>query len=418
MTLGILPGFTMKNVLNYRKFYAGGERVLRKVRAVAAARCRSLPGCRRIRSGTWSASVFDRYLFRELVVRFLAVFVVMEFIVVSAMSTRVMERVAHGKYAYDALLSLIVYVGLEAFAMILSISMVLAVLLTFRRYERDGESYAVFSSGVGYWRICRTLLKFSLPLSLLLFLFMSEMAPVVEKNYRITKVLSRESMDLRIVTAGKFIKLGQDTVLFVEGFDRNENRLNNIFITRFKGSEPVVETAKEGKQLNTEESGKRLYFHAGYRYQGVPGETNFQVSKFNRHWIRLPEDRGFADFDDPKMRSSSELWSSSHPADKAELQRRLSMSVSLVLMALFTFAAGQVFYRRNVRRSDYLGFLAISLFYIFYLSVTVLLTKLAAAHAVFGVLVWSVHLLLGLFVFLSLSDTGTALWARCKRTAA
>ena len=349
-------------------------------------------------------NTFERYLFRELLSVFIAIFIVLELIVTSAIASRLLEQVTAGAYPANAVGFLIAYAGFDSLPIVLPFAGFLAVLLTFGRYYRDNEACAAFAVGIGYFSLCKTILRFAVPLAIFLLFFMLETLPSMKERYEINKLTASAGMDIGIVTAGKFIHLGDDIVLFVEENELEKNEIRNIFIAQDRVDGRVIETAKLGRQTVDSAGQRRLYLSQGYRYQGIPGETNFQITNFAEHWVTLPDVSVLQKLSNPKFHRTMELLISDDLADRAELQRRIVMPLSLIILPLAAFVLIRPSRHRGIRRDRYAKMGVSIVFLLLYLNGMIALTKLVANSSVFVYLVWFVQVAVIISIVLSLSN--------------
>jgi lipopolysaccharide export system permease protein len=112
--------------------------------------------------------------------------------------------------------------------------------------------------------------------------------------------------------------------------------MENVFLKR-QLDEGVVEVvvAERGRMVSSEDPDIRfLVLYQGRRYEGVPGTADFRVVEFTEHGIpyRLPS----LEPDEPEPREVpvQTLVASADPSDRAELQWRLSVPISTMLLAL------------------------------------------------------------------------------------
>jgi lipopolysaccharide export system permease protein len=149
----------------------------------------------------------------------------------------------------------------------------------------------------------------------------------------------------------------------------------------------------------------------GYRYQGLPGTLDFTIHRYEKNAVRL-EERGFA----PLRRShwaipSSQLWQSKQPTEQAELQWRISMPLSTVLLAVLAVLLS----RTTPRQGRFAKlFIAILVFVAYYNSLGVSMSWMERGVIPATIGLWWVHaLLLILILILALRHWGWSwLWQR------
>jgi lipopolysaccharide export system permease protein len=77
-----------------------------------------------------------------------------------------------------------------------------------------------------------------------------------------------------------------------------------------------------------------VVLHDGWRYEGVPGETEVSIAEFGEHGIPVGADLDDAREQPIEARTTTSLLYSDAVADRAELEWRISTPVSLIVLAL------------------------------------------------------------------------------------
>ena len=341
-------------------------------------------------------TTFKHYLFNNLLSHFLAIFLVFEVVISVNLLSRLLSRIVEGRYPLDVLASFWFYTILDSWVFVLPFVTMLAVMLTFTRKYYDGEMYVMFSLGIGYRQLFSTVMRLVLPLTIFSLVLVMNILPTTNMHYKYLKETVKKSKDVNVVTPGKFIDLGNNTVLFVENHDREAGRLDNLFIARKTQDELIIETALHGIQ-KIENGEKRLYLYTGRRYQGIPEETYFQISQFQEHWIVLPPAQLRSHFDEADVLKFSRLLNSTRLEDQAEIQLRLAMPISLILLAVFALLLSQT----QPRHEQYMHIAGAIITCLIYLNANKLIGELIAS----GDLpefpgVWSTHFLMVIVIFI------------------
>jgi lipopolysaccharide export system permease protein len=158
-------------------------------------------------------------------------------------------------------------------------------------------------------------------------------------SYKLEKV-AKQQADLTVLGAGRFNELQKGRLTFyAERLSADKQHMENLFIVLRdkKDSQklPQLLTAKSAYRKVDEATGDNfLVLVDGYRYEGKPGEANYRIMTFTEYGVRI-------DFPgDPEVEEiqstmpSAALVRSSDPKDVAELQWRLAMPVSVIVLLL------------------------------------------------------------------------------------
>lgn len=282
-------------------------------------------------------SVLDRYLVREISLTLLATCSVLVLVIFGNLFVKLLARATEGQIPAQTILPLLVLGGIESLILLLPLSLLLAVMLTMGRLYRDNEMSALRASGIGYKRLYRPVMIVTLPIAALLAVLALFVAPWTARlGDRITATLESEAR-LTGITPGRFIETGDENlVFFVEGVDPSRGLIQNVFIHILEGGRTTIETAARATQRIDPGTGARIILlREGSRYEGMPGRGDFRILSFATHTVRIPAPQlRLAAKSDRDAVPTAALWRSRHPSAAAELQWRLSVPISAILLAL------------------------------------------------------------------------------------
>ncbi|MGH8503465.1 MAG: LPS export ABC transporter permease LptF [Gammaproteobacteria bacterium] len=282
-------------------------------------------------------SVLDRYLVREISLTLFAAASVLVLVIFGNLFVRLLAQATEAQIPPDVILPLLVLGGIESLILLMPVSLLLAVMLTMGRLYRDNEMSALRACGVGYKRLYRPVMLVAAPLAMGLAVLALYVSPWTARLAdQITATLGSEAR-LTGIMPGRFIETGDENlVFFVERIDADRGLIENVFIHALERGRTVIETAARATQRIEPRTGARIVeLRNGHRYEGRPGRGDFRILSFATHTVRIPAKRP-ALAPDPGRDSlpSAALWRSAQPAAAAELQWRLSVPVSVILLAL------------------------------------------------------------------------------------
>ncbi len=284
--------------------------------------------------------IFDRYLLKEVINGWLAVTIVLWLVLVSNRLVRYLADAAEGDIPGDVIFSLLALKMVWYLVLVVPFALALGVVLGLGRLYRDNEMVVMSACGVGPGQIYKPLLGFGLVVALVVGWLALYVSPQVQAMSSRLQASAEQQADLKVLGAGRFNDLqGGKLTFYAERQSDDRKRMENLFITirPNEGSQrlPQLLTAKTAHRLLDEKTGEDfLVLLDGYRYEGRPGEAGYRIMQFSKYGVRvdLP---GVAEYtDDREATPTLRLLYSSDPWDIAELQWRLSMPLSVIVLLL------------------------------------------------------------------------------------
>lgn len=306
-------------------------------------------------------ATLDRYLLREILSTLLAVTGVLLFILLSNQFARVLGEAAAGRLPRDAVLVLLGLTSLQYLTILVPVSLFLALMLAFGRLYKDSEMAAVMACGIGPGRLYRPLMIVALLAAALLSWLSLDLAPWSAETAQVLRQTAQRDAELGSLEAGRFRSTaGGDTVFYAESV-AEDGMMANVFIQKQEGDEVQVAVAERGQLVR--DSGQPYFvLYDGQRYQGVPGSNAFRIIEFAEHGIPIELAEPGAMPDDAELRPTQALLNSPRLSDQAELQWRLSVPISALMLAILALPLS----RTSPRQGRY-GKLAVAvLVYIVY----------------------------------------------------
>ncbi len=341
--------------------------------------------------------IFQRALRRELASSAGATFTVLFTIFVTWTLISILGKAAGGKVASADVVALIVFAVLNYLPTILILTSFISVLMTVTRSYRDSEMVVWFASGQSLVRWIAPVLTFGLPLVLLtgaLSLFATPWAKMKSSEF-VERFEKRE--DLKKVSPGQFKEsTSSNRVFFVEGAAGGSNVVQNVFVNTIEKNGNTVVVAKEGVIEADGKGGQFLVLKNGRRYQGVPGQADFQSMEFERYSMRVSTKVPVLGADMPvDTLSTAALLAAPNRFTMAELLWRIASPVMSVVLMLLAIPLGFV----NPRAGSSANLILALLIFVTY-SNLIKLTEASVKQGKvgFGAAWWPLHLLVGLCV--------------------
>lgn len=361
----------------------------------------------------------DRYVFRETAAAWATVTGVLLAILLSNQFARVLGDAAKDKLPKEAVFGVIGLTALQYLTILIPVGLFLAIMLALARLYRDSELPAMMACRVGPGGLYRPLGWLALPLAALVAWLALAVGPQALRQVALIGAEAQRQIDLGAIEPGRFTRAGDGGAVVYAERVSEDGALSNVFLQRRAGERLEIVLAERGRQRETGDPDTRyIVLENGRRYEGVPGERNFQIFEFREHGIPYALPSADQPELEPEARPTLELVRAlernGDRAAMAELQWRLSLPLSALALSLLAVPLS----RSRPREGRY-GKLAIGvLLYIIYFN----LLGAAKAWVEQGVLapalgLWWVH---GLVILLALVLLGwqNGVFSRLLRRAA
>lgn len=347
----------------------------------------------------------------------LAVTVVLLVIMIGNVLARSLSRVTDGSIAAESLLALVGLKSVGILVTLIPLSLYLGILLAHGRFYRDNEMAVMQACGVSWVDIVRPTALLGLFGALIIAVLTSFVSPWAARTEQSLLFEMRENSALNALVPGRFVSAGDGgTVLFVEEATADRTQFNQVFMHRQQADQPpAVDTARFASyQADPDTGDEYLIFSEGQTVIGVPGQSDYVITDFRRQGVLRPK----SDVKSPRLRnkakSYTQLLNENGPAEKAELQWRISIPLAAFLLAILAVPLSY-----TSPRQGRFGKIAVAiLIYIPYANLLVLARKWIAS----GVLpawvgLWPVHIAVFLLIVALLCHRQGWTWlTRTRRT--
>ena len=335
--------------------------------------------------------LFRRSLLQELVSTAAGAFLILIGIVIAQRAGNFIRLAAKGILPNDAITTMLGFSMIKFLPMILSLTLFLTVLLTLSRWYRDSEMVIWFSSGISITGWIRPILGFVTPVIVfvaVLSLFVMPWATNKGEEYR-TELESRD--DLASISPGVFKESNNgERVFFIESFDELGNVVKNIFVQSIQHQKLGIIVAAEGHRAIEENGDHFVVMENGRRYQGSRGSAEFSTTQFEQYAIRVEAKEVNEKPSSTQSKSSQELLQSKNNVNNAELQWRMAIPISALILSLLAIPLSALDPRAG-RSANFALALVIYIIYNNLLSIMQAWIAQGRVHGMIGL--WPVHAL-------------------------
>ena len=333
--------------------------------------------------------IFHRALVGEFAGNGLLVFGVLLGIVVVSQLIRLLGDAVSGRISVDAVVTLLGFSAMNYLPVLLSISLFISVLLTLSRCYRDSEMVVWFGSGIGLTRWIRPVLWYALPVVALIALLSLALSPwSLQKADEFKRKLESRD-DVATATPGAFHESKQaDRVYFIENMNAGSNRVGNIFVQSEQNGKLGTMVARQGLQETLPNGDRFLVLLNGTRYEGVAGQRDYNIVEFERYAIRIDSAPVKQTQPWARIMATSDLWRNRTLWNISELEWRLGLPISALILALLAIPLSYV----NPRAGRSLNLaLAIVLYMLYSNMISVTNTWVGQGKLSPGVGLWGIH---------------------------
>ncbi len=356
--------------------------------------------------------IFERAARREFAQAAAGISVALLAILTSVQLIRLLKDAVGGSIAADGVVVLLGFAVLKVLPMLLTLTLFVSILLSMSRMYRDSEVVVWMSSGLPLTAWIHPVMRFALPVALVVALLSVGLAPWATKAQADYRLLLASRSELSRVSPGVFqeIRRGRQ-VVFVEEVSDKSGRVGNVFVATVQDGKLGVVMSDAGYQEVGVDGESFVVLEKGRRYEVEPGSVEFKVMTFDRYKVRAKAgaihtgDRSAAN-----RMNLFELMDETSGEGRGELLWRLAMPVSALVLALLAIPLSYV----NPRAGRSANMLIAVLVYAVYSNlITVVQAWVVNGKLPFAVGLWLPHVFMlvpMLILFRQRSTLGRKRW--------
>jgi len=279
--------------------------------------------------------IIKRYLWKELLTTFAGVFLVLVLIFAGQSLVRILGAAAVGGVPADLVFMTVGLQLLIALGQLIPFAWFITILLAFGRLYKDNEMTIFAACGVSILQIMRMVMPGVLICALVVATLGLWLKPWAEESvYQLIDEAASRS-DITGIAEGSFNKIKQGGMFYVESFNHDRSRMENIFIQGPSTDRYDIFSAPISRQLIDAESGDRyLVLYDGYRYETDPKSGDFLVYEYQEASVRVEEPEVTPGQRKRRAYPTDQLLASDDPRDMAEFHWRIAMPISVVLLSI------------------------------------------------------------------------------------
>lgn len=320
--------------------------------------------------------ILKRYLRKEILVASLGILFLLVLIFTLQRFVYYINSAAIGRLSTSLIGELLSLQIPRILSLLLPLSLFLGTMIALGRMYAEQEITVMRACGIGQGSIINVLLKPGLTMMLVALILSFWVTPWAgEKQYQLLDKQSAQK-DITLLSAGRFQK-GSDgkTIVYIQKQDQ-KGKFSNIFIARntsqllsqtSESNQVTVVSAKSG-QILRKDNERFFMLNSGKSFQGEPGLQNFDVSIFKQYLMQIPNESNRAKTRGYFVLPTQKLLKDGDPKAQAEIQWRISMGLSTILLMFVAIPLSRVRPRQGRYAKVGVGLLV----YILYLAALIL----------------------------------------------
>lgn len=309
-----------------------------------------------------------RYLAKEVFVTLVSLTMILLLIFMSNQVVIYLNRAATGGIPGMFIMKLMLLELPNFLSLLLPLGFYVSLLLAYGRLYAESEMTVLRACGYGEGQLLKHTLIMGFFVALITILMMAA-SPLIA--YQRAKLLQTTGVQTLIQTLvpGRFRALsGGEQVFYLESIRRDHRQAKHLFVARqvkeklgvqwdiVRASEALLETDPVTQE-------EYIVLKDGKKYQGLPGQADYQTAEFERYRMRLPHPQQVVKNDLRTARFSTLLPLNNPDRKKqAELQWRLSVPLMVLTLSLVAVPLSRV----NPRQGKYARLFPAIVLYILY----------------------------------------------------
>ena len=308
--------------------------------------------------------IVNRALVREVLQTSVAVTFVILSIFIVVRSLGFLQQAVRGDVPVEAVLTLVVLKTVGYLDVIIPLMMYIAILMVLGRWSRDNEMVILAACGISPVNFLKPLSWLVVIIGGVVAAFSFWLTPLAIKKGFDVEQEYRNRSEVAGVIPGTFMETKKGRgVYFVEAFDREADRYENIFVYKSSFGKEGVVVSKYAFQREDELTNDRfLVLKNCTRYEGNPGQPDYRVVDFETYALRIEPKSYISSLPPVKGRPTSVIYGDSHPALISEWHWRIAKVIMVPVLAVFALTFSFVNPRQGRLPSMIMAFMAYFLY--------------------------------------------------------
>ena len=347
-----------------------------------------------------------KYIMRNLVTYFCVITFIIGLVVFGNQFVLTVQESIDRGIPFQELMPLISFNMIRDVPVILVLSIFLAVIITISQLYKNSEAIVMNSIGLGD----KAFLSVIKPLAIILFLFVlfltAYAVPWAKQQKSAAEEETKNASEFSFITEGKFESFKNGDIVFYASESTSIDvggvqNMEEIFIYASENGNPVIVLASDAKKYIDPKS-KSIYLRLrdGVRYQGLPSSENINILNFDSYDLEIVSgevQKSIATFTEIEEKTTLDLLKQGGLLAIAELQWRLSLPLSILILVVFAVYLGKTSPRGGKGINILIGIFVFMLY-----NNGLLVAKSSIENGLLSPIIgmWGIHLIAILFLML------------------
>lgn len=359
-----------------------------------------------IRTFKLQNSILARYLMRNVSVLLSVVFIVISLVVFGNQLVLIIKETSKEGIPIADLLPLVGLNMIRDVVLILSLSLLLAIILSVSKLYKASEAIVMNSLGLGDKHFMVFIQPLVIVIVIVIFILTTVVVPWSKQQRGLIMERSENTPEFSFIKKNEFQEFKNNDIVFYaskvsDADNAKEQNMEEIFIYTLVNNEPVITLAKQAqKYTNFNTNSVYLRLKNGTRYHGFPSNKNKKILNFKLYDLQIIDgkmQKSISTVTKVESKSTFELLFSNKLTEIAEFQWRISQPLSILILSVLGVLLGKT----SPRSGKNLGVLVGVVMFIVYNNV-LLIAKSTLERGESSPIVglWWVHLVMLLLIFI------------------
>ncbi|WP_435927921.1 LPS export ABC transporter permease LptF [Dryocola sp. BD613] len=349
--------------------------------------------------------IIIRYLVRETLKSQLAILFILFLIFFCQKMVRILGAAVEGDIPTNLVLSLLGLGVPEMAQLILPLSLFLGLLMTLGRLYTESEITVMHACGLSKAVLIKAAMILALFTGVVAMINSMWLGPWSSRHQDEVLAEAKANPGMAALAQGQFKQATDgNSVLFIESVEGAS--FNDVFLAQLRpkgNARPSVIVADSGHLSVRPDGSQVVTLNTGTRFEGTALLRDFRITDFQDYVAIVGHQTVALNPDDASQMEMRTLWQSDKPNARAELHWRITLVLTVFIMALMVVPLSVV----NPRQGRVLSMLpAMLLYLIFFLLQTSLKSNAAKGKIDPMIWMWLVNIIyIGIALVLNVWDT-------------